>query len=45
MRLALARESALLSGLSRKDVDALIGYLHVLLKNLPAVESVDSSKY
>jgi DNA-binding MarR family transcriptional regulator len=45
MPLALAREKALLSGLSEKDVKALVGYLHVLLNNLSAVEAIDSSKY
>jgi DNA-binding MarR family transcriptional regulator len=43
--LALARQDALLSGLSKKDVSALIGYLHVLLKNLPGVEAIESGKY
>jgi hypothetical protein len=28
--------------LSKKDVDALIGYLHILLKNLPVVEATRS---
>ena len=42
IKLALARESALLTGLSKKDVDALIGYLHILLKNLPVVEATRS---
>jgi DNA-binding MarR family transcriptional regulator len=45
IRLALARENALLTGLNKKEVDTLIGYLHVLLKNLAAVESIDSSQY
>jgi hypothetical protein len=43
--LALAREEALLDGLSKKEVSALIGYLHVLLNNLPKVEAIDSLKY
>src|SRR5260370_17007028 len=42
IKLALARESAVLTGLSKKDVDALIGYLHILLKNLPVVEATRS---
>lgn len=45
IHLALAREAALLQGLNKKDVSTLIGYLHVLLKNLPAVEAVDADKY
>jgi DNA-binding MarR family transcriptional regulator len=43
--LALARERTLLTGLNEKDVKSLVGYLHVLLNNLPAVEAIDSSKY
>jgi DNA-binding MarR family transcriptional regulator len=43
--LALAREEALLDGLSKKEISALIGYLHVLLNNLPKVEAIDSLKY
>lgn len=42
IKLALARENALLNGLTKKDVDALIGYLHILLKNLPAVGATKS---
>jgi DNA-binding MarR family transcriptional regulator len=42
IKLALARENALLTGLSKRDVDALVGYLQILLKNLPAVEATKS---
>jgi DNA-binding MarR family transcriptional regulator len=45
IRLALARQDALLSGLSKNDVSALIGYLHILLKNLAVVEAIESRKY
>jgi DNA-binding MarR family transcriptional regulator len=45
MPLAIAREKVLLKGLTGKDVDALIGYLHVLLNNLPAVDAIDTSKF
>jgi DNA-binding MarR family transcriptional regulator len=45
IRLALARQDALLTGLSKSQVDDLITYLNVLLRNLPAVESIDSTKY
>jgi DNA-binding MarR family transcriptional regulator len=45
IRLALAREDALLAGLSKKDVSALIGHLHVLLKNLPRVDAIENVEY
>ncbi|WP_439358573.1 MarR family winged helix-turn-helix transcriptional regulator [Bradyrhizobium sp. DASA03007] len=45
VRLALARQDALLTGLSKKQVDELITYLNVLLRNLPAVEAIDASKF
>jgi DNA-binding MarR family transcriptional regulator len=45
IRLALARQDALLAGLSRSQVDDLITYLNVLLRNLPAVEAIDVSEY
>lgn len=45
IHLALAREKALLTGLSKKDVDMLIGYLHILLKNLSTVDDVDYREY
>ena len=45
IHLALDREQALLTGLSKRDVDALIGYLHVLLKNLAIVEAIDPDDY
>jgi DNA-binding MarR family transcriptional regulator len=45
IRLALAREDALLDGLSKKEIGALIGYLHVLLNNLAKVEAIDSLEY
>ena len=45
IRLALARQDALLTGLSKSQVDDLITYLNVLLRNLPAVEAIDATKY
>jgi DNA-binding MarR family transcriptional regulator len=45
IRLALARQDALLTGLSKSQVDDLITYLNVLLRNLPAVEAIDVTKY
>jgi DNA-binding MarR family transcriptional regulator len=45
IHVALAREQALLTGLSERDVDALIGYLHILLKNLQTVEAIDPKDY
>jgi DNA-binding MarR family transcriptional regulator len=45
IHLALDREQALLTGLGKRDVDALIGYLHVLLKNLSIVEAIDPDDY
>lgn len=45
IHLALAREKALLTGLNKQEIDNLIGYLHVLLKNLPAVEQVDFTEF
>jgi DNA-binding MarR family transcriptional regulator len=45
IRLALARQDALLTGLSKSQIDALISSLNVLLRNLPAVEAIDASKY
>jgi DNA-binding MarR family transcriptional regulator len=45
IHLALDREQALLTGLNKRDVDALIGYLHVLLKNLSIVEAIDPDDY
>jgi len=45
IRLALARQDALLTGLSQSQVDDLVTYLNVLLRNLPAVEAIDATKY
>jgi DNA-binding MarR family transcriptional regulator len=45
MRLALAREDALLAGLSKKDISALISHLHVLLGNLSSVEALENREY
>jgi DNA-binding MarR family transcriptional regulator len=45
IRLALDREKALLSGLDRTDIETLVGYLHILLKNLAKVNAIDASKY
>lgn len=45
LRLALARQDALLTGLSRSQIDDLIATLNVLLRNLPAVEAIDPRKY
>ncbi|MCP3465568.1 MarR family winged helix-turn-helix transcriptional regulator [Bradyrhizobium sp. CCGUVB23] len=45
VRLALARQDALLTGLSKSQVDDLVAYLNVLLRNLPAVEAIDATKY
>lgn len=45
IHLALARQDALLTGLSKSQVDDLIASLNVLLRNLPAVEAIDASKY
>ena len=45
IRLALARQDALLTGLSKSQVDDLVTYLNVLLRNLPAVEAIDATKY
>ena len=45
IRLALARQDALLTGLNKSQVDDLITYLNVLLRNLPAVEAIDATKY
>ena len=39
--LAVVRERALLSGLTRSDVARLTGYLHVLRNNMPAMERAD----
>jgi len=44
IKVALSRESALLSGLSDEDVNALIGYLHVLLANLSKIDDVSIKK-
>jgi DNA-binding MarR family transcriptional regulator len=45
IRLALARQDALLSGLSKKDVSVLISHLHVLLNNLPSVDAIENREY
>jgi DNA-binding MarR family transcriptional regulator len=45
IRLALARQDALLTGLTKSQIDALITSLNVLLRNLPAVEAIDASNY
>ena len=45
LRLALAREDALLAGLSKKDISVLIGHLHILLNNLPSVEAIENRQY
>jgi DNA-binding MarR family transcriptional regulator len=45
IRLALARQDALLSGLSKKDVAVLISHLHVLLNNLPSVDAIENGEY
>jgi hypothetical protein len=45
IRLALARQDALLTGLSKSQIEGLIKYLNVLLRNLPAVEAIDATKY
>jgi DNA-binding MarR family transcriptional regulator len=45
IRLALARQDALLSGLSKKDVSVLISHLHVLLGNLPSVDAIENREY
>jgi len=45
IHLALAREDALLTGLNKSQVEDLVKYLNVLLRNLPAVEAIDATKY
>jgi len=45
IHLALARQDALLTGLNKSEVEDLVKYLNVLLRNLPAVEAIDATKY
>jgi DNA-binding MarR family transcriptional regulator len=45
IRLALARQDALLTGLTKHQLKDLVTYLNVLLRNLPAVEAIDATKY
>lgn len=45
IHLALARQDALLTGLNKSQIDDLITYLNILLRNLAAVEAIDATKY
>ena len=42
LRVALERERALLQGFTAEEKAALVGYMHRLLDNLPAVDAVDA---
>ncbi len=42
LRVALERERALLQGFTAAEKAALVGYMHRLLDNLPAVDAVDA---
>lgn len=43
LRVALQREQALLRGFSATEKATLVGYMHRLLDNLPAVDAVDTT--
>jgi DNA-binding MarR family transcriptional regulator len=45
IKLALARQDALMSGFTKSETDALVKSLHKLLNNLPAVDAIDISQY